>query len=200
MSGAWSWKRSMRSVPRRRRLPSIAVSTDAVPARHFLSLVAGDGDPVAAGTFVEAWPDGSHRFAHNDHGIYDVDREGREVIVETGDPAAAEVRVFLLTAVLSALCLKRQLFPLHASAAVVDGGAVAFVGSSGVGKSTIAAALMRQGHMVLADDLTVIDDEKAQNILTDHHIFNGRFAAFEIYGGGGAQIFLRSVIAHCFVA
>lgn len=135
------------------RAPDVVIRLGRVPARS--------GHPAVAGAFAEAWPDGSHRFAHDSHGIYDVDSEGREVIVETNDPLAADVRMFLLTVVLSALCLKRQLFPLHASAAVIDGEAVAFVGNSGVGKSTIAAALMRQGHLVLADDVTVIDSSAA---------------------------------------
>jgi hypothetical protein len=115
------------------------------------------GDPVFVGSFVQAWPDGAHRFYPAHGAVYDIDAQGREVVIDAAEPASADVRVFLLSAVLSALCLKRQLFPLHASAVRIDGVAVAFVGLSGVGKSTIAAALMRQGHSVLADDLTAVE-------------------------------------------
>jgi hypothetical protein len=41
---------------------------------------------------------------------------------------------------------------LHASAVVVDGAAVAFVGQSGVGKSTLAASFACRGHRALTDD------------------------------------------------
>jgi hypothetical protein len=42
---------------------------------------------------------------------------------------------------------------LHASAVVVDGGVVAFVGDSTAGKSTLAAYCGRRGHALFADDL-----------------------------------------------
>ncbi|MCR6496056.1 hypothetical protein LJB71_07380 [Thermomonas sp. S9] len=40
----------------------------------------------------------------------------------------------------------------HASALAVGGGAVAFLGSSGRGKSTLATFLARRGHALLSDD------------------------------------------------
>ena len=45
---------------------------------------------------------------------------------------------------------------LHASVVSVDGMAAAFVGATGQGKSTLAAALARRGHLVLSDDCCVI--------------------------------------------
>lgn len=41
---------------------------------------------------------------------------------------------------------------LHAACVVIGAGAVAFVGSSGTGKSTLAALFSRAGHTVLGDD------------------------------------------------
>lgn len=41
---------------------------------------------------------------------------------------------------------------LHASAVVIDGGAVGFLGESGQGKSTIAASFLRRGAALLTDD------------------------------------------------
>src|SRR5205823_1032857 len=46
---------------------------------------------------------------------------------------------------------------LHASVVARDGAAVACVGSSGAGKSTIAARLCSQGWELLADDIASID-------------------------------------------
>ncbi len=46
---------------------------------------------------------------------------------------------------------------LHASAVRVGGRAVAFVGSSGMGKSTLAAALCERGYGLVSDDLLRVD-------------------------------------------
>lgn len=47
---------------------------------------------------------------------------------------------------------------LHASAVVIDGRAVLFVGEAGAGKSTMAAFLVRAGARVLADDGVLIEE------------------------------------------
>jgi hypothetical protein len=54
---------------------------------------------------------------------------------------------------------------LHASAAAIGGKVVAFVGPSGVGKSTIARMLMQQGHRIVSRDLLVVDH--ARDVLVD---------------------------------
>lgn len=46
---------------------------------------------------------------------------------------------------------------LHASCVVIDGGAFGFLGRSGRGKSTLAAAFARFGHAFLTDDGMVIE-------------------------------------------
>lgn len=53
---------------------------------------------------------------------------------------------------------------LHASAVEIDGGAVAFLGMAGRGKSTMAAAFVRRGFRLLADDLLTLE-ERADGIL-----------------------------------
>lgn len=45
---------------------------------------------------------------------------------------------------------------LHGSAVAIHGAAVVFAGASGWGKSTLAAALERRGHPLLADDFAAI--------------------------------------------
>lgn len=51
----------------------------------------------------------------------------------------------------------RGLITLHASAVAIRGGAVAFIGQKGMGKSTTAAALHAGGHSIVTDDLLVLD-------------------------------------------
>ncbi|HEY3988108.1 MAG TPA: hypothetical protein VGM02_02335 [Acidobacteriaceae bacterium] len=84
--------------------------------------------------------------------------DGQEIIVDR-DPGAQElnVRSYLMGSLFAVLCHQRGLLPLHASAVATPQGAVAFLGASGAGKSSIAAFLARHGHRILADDICLID-------------------------------------------
>lgn len=74
-------------------------------------------------------------------------------------------RLFLLGSALGYLCLQRSLFPLHAACLRIGTQTVAFAGHSGAGKSTLAAALLKRGHGLLSDDLTVIRLDSAGAIM-----------------------------------
>lgn len=63
---------------------------------------------------------------------------------------------YLLGVVLSFSLLKRGLDPLHATAVVVDGRAVGFLGDTGYGKSSLGGAFIQIGYPVLTDDLLVL--------------------------------------------
>ena len=67
-----------------------------------------------------------------------------------------DVRVFLLGSVFGALLHQRDDLVLHGSAIAWGGESVAFIGFSGVGKSTLASAFRKRGHAVLTDDLCVV--------------------------------------------
>jgi hypothetical protein len=83
-------------------------------------------------------------------------RGGRDISVRpTGDLEA--IRLYLLGVVSAVLLYQRGFFVLHASSVNIDGRAVAFAGHVGAGKSTVAAALHRRGHSILADDNTAVD-------------------------------------------
>jgi hypothetical protein len=85
-------------------------------------------------------------------------RDGVEILVDR-EPGAPEldVRSYLMGSLFAVLCHQRGLLPLHASAIATPQGAVAFLGSSGAGKSSIAAFLSQRGHRILADDICLID-------------------------------------------
>lgn len=84
-------------------------------------------------------------------------RQGCEIVVQPA-PGVDEalVRLFILGPALALLLYQRGAFVLHASAVEVAGGAVAFLGYSGWGKSTTAAALHARGHGVIADDVVAV--------------------------------------------
>lgn len=67
-----------------------------------------------------------------------------------------EIRLFLMGSVWSVLLLQRGLLPLHGCGIKTDNGAVIFAGSSGNGKSTLAAAFMDRGYPLIADELCAI--------------------------------------------
>ncbi len=66
---------------------------------------------------------------------------------------------YLMGQVLSFCLLTRGIEPLHATAVVVDGEAIAFLGSSGAGKSTMAAAFLQKGYSLLTDDVLVLQPD-----------------------------------------
>jgi hypothetical protein len=83
--------------------------------------------------------------------------QGREIIGDPGEDV--DERVIPLMAQgpgLSVLLHQRGYLTLHASCVMIHSRAVAFVGSTEAGKSTIAAALLSRGHALVADDVTVV--------------------------------------------
>lgn len=84
-------------------------------------------------------------------------RDGGEILVAAEAQTPPEVaRLFLLGAAMGVLLHQRGLLVLHASAVAIDGRALVFVGDSGAGKSTIAAALQARGYPVVADDVVAL--------------------------------------------
>ncbi|HZD77276.1 MAG TPA: hypothetical protein VE218_09740 [Acidobacteriaceae bacterium] len=83
---------------------------------------------------------------------------GKEIIVNRdADAPELDIRSYLLGNLFAVICHQRGLLPLHASAIATPRGAVAFLGASGAGKSSIAAFLARRGHRFLADDICLVD-------------------------------------------
>jgi len=86
-------------------------------------------------------------------------KEGKTLIV---DPDSEEtnqelLNLYLLSEALALILYQKGLFLLHASAVQIGKVALMFMGESGAGKSTTAAAFSQRGHWVFADDITAID-------------------------------------------
>lgn len=83
--------------------------------------------------------------------------DGREIIIERAPGSRDdEVRLYLLGSAFGALLHQRGLLPLHGSAIEVNGGAVVFLGPSGLGKSTLAGTFYKRGYRVMTDDVCVL--------------------------------------------
>lgn len=61
---------------------------------------------------------------------------------------------------LAILLHQRGLFVLHANAVEMNGGAVLFLGSNGVGKSTTTITLVKNGYNLLSDDMLILNLER----------------------------------------
>jgi hypothetical protein len=90
--------------------------------------------------------------------FYDVARflleDGRRVTVDVRREVGEDViEARLLGEIFAGLLRQRGLLVLHACAVARDGRAVAFVGESGWGKSTLAEAFCQRGYTLLTDDV-----------------------------------------------
>lgn len=127
--------------------PDAIVTAGDVPATLDGAIETEDGF-VIAGASILIDVDGIGRFLVED---------GCRISVDAAPDTEPEaVRAFFYGAALSALLQQLGLMPLHASAAAIDAAGVAFLGTSGQGKSTLAAAFAQRGFKLLSDDKLVV--------------------------------------------
>lgn len=93
-------------------------------------------------------------------------RHGREMIGEPLPGSDVKMLGGLAQSLgISILLHQRGYVTLHASCVNLGSGAIAFLGDSTAGKSFTAAALQSRGHIVVADDITVVDvDDSAPSV------------------------------------
>jgi hypothetical protein len=84
--------------------------------------------------------------------------DGSQVFYRSlGELSATSFETYLLGLLMKAVFIKRDIQSLHASSVVVDGKAIAFLGSNGFGKSSLAACFVSAGYPLLTDDLLRLD-------------------------------------------
>jgi len=119
------------------------------------------------------WADADHAcYAYDGAGAFSIC--GGDKIVLDADPRSdpRNVRLCLLGPVLGLVLHQRGRFVLHGSAAAINGGAIAFLGGNGWGKSTLAAACHNQGHRMITDDVLAINvDSETPTILPSYPQF-----------------------------
>ncbi len=87
-------------------------------------------------------------------------RAGREVVVDPpAEVDSAVLRAHILGAALACVLRQRGCLVLHASCVAQGERAIAFLGGSGWGKSTLASLFHQQGYSLLTDDVMAIQME-----------------------------------------
>jgi len=162
------WLSSSRLIPalipiEKNPSPAVTVSFEGLP-----SWFGGSFLKECQATLVEKFAtlyrvgtDLYWHFCYANHSEYLVKNDGREIWVSWREPVTlAEVCVYLLGPVFARVLQLQGRTPLHASTVVIDGLAVAFLGPSKAGKSTIAAKFAQLGYTVLVEDvLNLLPDE-----------------------------------------
>jgi hypothetical protein len=102
---------------------------------------------------------GHYRIEYCDGTRVIVDERGARVWAQGAVPDVEDTATYLLGPVLGFVLRLRGVNCLHASAVAIGDRACAFVGPSGSGKSSTAAAFARAGYAVMSDDVTPVKEE-----------------------------------------
>jgi hypothetical protein len=90
-------------------------------------------------------------------GEFLVSSDGRQITCRKFAEAEMEsFQVYLLGQALAFALVKQGFEPLHATTLVVKGRAVAFLGDSGFGKSSLAACFLQGGSALVTDDMLIL--------------------------------------------
>jgi len=86
--------------------------------------------------------------------------DGREIVVEPlGEATETDIAPFILSTGFAAILHQRHVLAFHAATVAWRGRAIALCGPTGVGKSTLAAALCRVGAGFVGDDIAPVHND-----------------------------------------
>jgi hypothetical protein len=72
------------------------------------------------------------------------------------------VKLYILGTCMGIILMQRKVLPLHGSLIEIGGKSYAFVGHSGVGKSTLASSFIKKGYKLVSDDLIAVTMKDGQ--------------------------------------
>jgi hypothetical protein len=154
------------ALPRQTHAALCHVQCRRAPASTFARTVKdtpGDELPSDSWYRYAALRDGSTYVRWNKVGEFLVTADGRRVDCRRERLSSAEsFQVYLLGQALSFALVKQRFEPLHATSVVVNGQAIAFLGGSAFGKSTLAACFLSAGYSLLTDDLLIVHESSGR--------------------------------------
>lgn len=98
-------------------------------------------------------------------GLFIIDNGKQIVFVPAPEAIEQLARFYIVGTVMAILLYQRQFLVLHGSVIDFDGEAVIFLGNSGDGKSSTAAAMSAAGYNLVNDDVAPVTIEDRQIIL-----------------------------------
>jgi hypothetical protein len=101
-------------------------------------------------------PDGTTYARWPDLAEFLVSRDGLQITCGLSTASHEAFQVYLLGQALSFALVKQGFEPLHSTTVVIKGRAVAFLGDSGYGKSSMGACFLEGGYPLLTDDLLLL--------------------------------------------
>lgn len=117
----------------------------------------GAGNPSVQA--VRLLASGATRMSYADGTVFVISEHATHVWAKTPpDQTTEDTAAYFLGPIIGAVLRMRGVMCLHASAVAINNRAVAFVGVSGAGKSTTAAAFAKLGYHVLSDDILALTD------------------------------------------
>ncbi|SEO83336.1 Hpr(Ser) kinase/phosphatase [Halorientalis persicus] len=149
--------RSPFRLPELRELDQTVTEPDVAICSETLEPAQAETSPAKSERWIDAEP-GRCRFTYEEVGTFLI-IGGERVLVDPVSPDITSTLVFrrlLEGQALGVLCHQRGDLVLHGSAVDFGGNAVVFLGNSGAGKSTTAAACYDAGYPLLDDDVVVI--------------------------------------------
>jgi hypothetical protein len=149
-------------------LPELSRATNSAPDYCFELLPAGEAYPGDYRWFNDwvfqdevrlsfAFRNEDYLLRFPEHADFLISRHGSQIKCQPlPDVSESTVRHLLLDSVIPLILSRRELLVLHASAILSDHGAIAFIGTSGQGKSTLAASHGQLGYPLISDDYLVL--------------------------------------------
>ena len=90
-------------------------------------------------------------------GVFIIENGSHVTIIPDTTSRELLIRFYLVGTIMGVVLYQRKFLVLHASAVNINGGAVAFLGISGEGKSSTAATFVTHGYSIITDDVAPID-------------------------------------------
>lgn len=112
---------------------------------------------ATGGVAIHSHPQAGYRIEENSAGAYRVSCDGLEVLCGFDDLGAWDRERFLTSRVLPVAATLRGKELLHAGCVGIGGQALAFLGASHAGKSSLTLQLVLRGASLLTDDLLAIE-------------------------------------------